>query len=280
MEPNKRTVGGVFAALGKALCYLLLFLGCQSLVSLGYTLVITLYAYLNPGITIDPLTLIFSCTDQISLISGLLTLVILALFFLLRHKNPLKESGVLATRWRYVARAAAATPLLQAAVSLVLGLLPEEWMESYAEASAPLNQTGVLMVIATVVIAPVVEELIFRGLILSRLARAMPSWLAALLSSLVFGLCHAQAVWIAYAFVMGLIFSYMTLSSRSIWPSLAAHFLFNALGQLSVYLPETEAAGMGFFLALVAAGVVLSGAVALYCFRCPLNPGKECDPHE
>lgn len=271
MESQKRTAGTVFAALGKAVCYLFLFLLCQVLVSTVYSVAASVYFMVNPTVSIDPLELVYSCTDQISLFSGITTLVILAAFFLLRRKNPLREVGFRATRGRFVFTAIAVTPLLYMAVSFVLGLLPQEWMEDYAEASASLSQTGVLMVLATVVAAPLVEEVIFRGLVLSRLRRTMPGWLAVLISALAFGLCHGQIVWIAYAFVLGLVFGFMDLRARSVWPSLAAHVVFNGIGQLAVYLPETETASLLFVTALLTAGVILCViAVLIRIFR-PLN---------
>lgn len=271
MNPNKRTAGTVFAALGKGICYLFLFLLCQVLFSGVYTLAASLFGMLNPGATVDPVELVYACTDQISLFSAIATLVILAAFFLLRRKNPLREVGFRATRGRFVFAAIAITPLLYLAVTFVLGLLPAAWMEDYADASAALSQTGVLMVIATVVAAPIVEEVIFRGLVQSRLHRAMPGWLAVVLSALAFGLCHGQIVWMAYAFVLGLVFGFMDLRARSIWPSLAAHIVFNGIGQLAVCLPETETASLLFVTALLAVGVTLCVISALIRIFRPLN---------
>ncbi len=263
MERNKPTAGAVFAALGKALCYLLVFLLCQLVVSAGYSLAVSIYATLNPGAVADPMALIMACTDQISLISGLLTLVLLAAFFLLRRKNPLKESGFHVTRGRSVAWAIALTPLLYAVVIFVIGLLPESWLNDYAEASASLSQTGVLMVIATAVVAPLVEEVVFRGLILSRLRRALPGWLSVVITALVFGLCHGHIVWIIYAFALGCVFGLFALKSGSLWPSLCAHVLFNAIGQLAAYLPEDEETGLLFILILAIVGAVLCAAMGL-----------------
>lgn len=262
---QKRTAGTFFANVGKALCYLLLFLLCQVLISAVYSVAASVYFMLNPGSGIDPTELIFSCSDQISLFSGVAAIVLLLAFFLLCRKNPLRETGFVATRGRYVFTAIALTPILYAAVTVVLGFLPEEWLADYAEASAALNQTGLLMTIATVLVAPVVEEVVFRGLVLSRLRRAMPGWLAVLISALVFGLCHGQIVWMAYAFVLGVIFGFMALRARSIWPSLCAHILFNGIGQIAVYLPETELAGMLFLGGLAVVGCVL--CIAVFVFR-------------
>ena len=64
--------------------------------------------------------------------------------------------------------------------------LPQQMMESYNQASQGLN-TSLLWadLLSVAIFAPLVEELIFRGLVLSRLRKAMPAWLAVLLQGLV-----------------------------------------------------------------------------------------------
>lgn len=269
MESKRASAARVLAALGKALCYLLLFLFSQVLVSAGYAATAALYAIMNPDMNIDPTELTLACTDQISLISGLFTLLVLAVFFLLRHKNPLRETGFRQTPGRYVCAAGAMMPILYAAIILILSSLPEAWMESYIEASASLNQTGILMAISTVLIAPIVEEIIFRGLILSRLHRAMPGWLAVVISALLFGVCHGQIVWICYAFVLGILFGLIALRSGSVWPSLLAHILFNAIGHFSSYIPDTDTAalillGSLALVSMIAMPVFHRGMTALF----------------
>lgn len=272
MEQKKLTAGRVFSEIGRALCYLLLFLLCQVLISAVYSAAISLCQMLNPTLGVDPIELVYACTDQISLSSGLTTLVLLCAFFLLRRKNPLKEAGFHLTKGRFVFTAIAVTPILYTAVSLVLSLLPEAWMEGYDQASSALNQTGILMIVATVLLAPIVEEIIFRGLILTRLNRVLPGWLAVLLSALLFGVCHGQIVWMTYAFVLGVIFGVLALQAKSIWPSLCAHILFNSIGQLAVYLPETEETGLLFMTILLGLGVVLCLSSILYRALHPLKP--------
>ena len=261
-QSNRSSALAVLAALGKVLCYLILFLGCQLLVSVTYSAAAALYVGLTQGIT-DPaaltqevLRLVFACTGQITLISNLAVLVILAAFFLLRKKNPLREAGAIPAPLSTAAAAAGLAPILYLLVTVILSLLPEAWLESYAEASAALNDNSLIMVLASVVAAPIAEEIIFRGLILSRLKRAMPGWLAVVLSALVFGLCHGQPVWMAYAFVLGLFFGLMAHRSGSILPSLLAHFIFNGIGQLGAALENTPISPW-----LVLGGLALAGAV-------------------
>ncbi len=53
-------------------------------------------------------------------------------------------------------------------------------------------------------LAPVAEELIFRGLLYRRMKRLMPLWAAALLSSAVFAVYHGNMIQIIFAFPMAL----------------------------------------------------------------------------
>ena len=271
MTPNNRTAGQVFGSLGKALCYLLLFLLTQSLVSIGYTLTAQLYATLNPGSGLNPTELVTSCIDQISLISGAAALIILAAFFLLRRKNPLKECGFLRTRGRLVFLGVGLAPVLYLAIISVLGLLPEHWMEDYLEASSVLSETGILMVLSSVVMAPLVEEVIFRGLVLTRLHRGIPGWLAVLITALLFSVCHAQVVWMAYAFVLGVLFGFLSLGARSIWPSLAAHLVFNGIGQFVVFLEERAVDSQFPLLMLAGLGALICIATLIFSLTHPLR---------
>ena len=274
MKSKKRTVGALLAGAGTALCYLLLFLLMQALVSLAYTLTAQIYTMLNPGSGIDPVELVLACTDQISLFSGAATLIFLAAFFQLRRKNPLKECGFLATRGRLVFMAAGLTPILYLVSILILNALPQELLEDYMEASATLKDTGLLMMLSAVIFAPLVEEIVFRGLVLTRLRRGMPGWLAVLVAALVFGVCHGQIVWIAYAFVISTVFGFIALRARSIWPSLTAHLIFNGIGHLSAVLEGRALDPWPFLLAAAGIGFLLFAATLIFVLTHPVKKAQ------
>ena len=82
-------------------------------------------------------------------------------------------------------------------VSLAFDILPipEDVMNDYADKSSMLGETTMLSVLATAIFAPLSEELIFRGMMISRLRRALPAWAAALIPSVIFGLIHGQIIW-------------------------------------------------------------------------------------
>ena len=103
-------------------------------------------------------------------------------------------------------------------VSLVLALLPESWMEEYGKAMRLSTETGLIPALAVVAGAPLAEELVFRGVIQSRLERAMPVWIAIVLQAVLFGFIHGTPVQIGYAFLMGLLFGYIRYRTGSILP--------------------------------------------------------------
>ncbi len=79
-----------------------------------------------------------------------------------------------------------------------------------------------------VLLAPVAEELLFRGLLL-RLFRPFGDVWAILLSSLLFAFAHGSLFQMPYAFVAGLFLAYAAVASGSILFPLLFHFLYNLL---------------------------------------------------
>lgn len=96
-----------------------------------------------------------------------------------------------------------------------------------------------LLILQLVAFAPLAEELVFRGVLLSGLmARARVAW-AIVGSSLVFGAVHLPGVDFQVANVTGLIvfgavLAWLRLRSASLWPGVLAHAVFNSVAVLLV----------------------------------------------
>jgi hypothetical protein len=79
--------------------------------------------------------------------------------------------------------------------------------------------------------APVMEELTFRGFLLSALAQSRLGFLtAALISTLAWTLLHLgySAAGMIEVFLIGLYFSWLTWRTGSVWPALFCHALYNS----------------------------------------------------
>lgn len=289
MKPSKaERAAQVFVALGKSVCYLALFLGAQVLVMMPVFIAAGVQSAVGNWEMAGKLSdLVFDNAMVFSALSGLITLAVVLLFYLIRRKKLSEALWLRRVEGPGLLSGAALAPALYLAVTLMLMALPEAWLESYSEASAGISGGGVIGLIAVVLVAPVVEEFIFRGLIMTRLAGAMPGWLAVMVSAAIFGVCHGHPVWFAYAFVLGVVFGLMDLRLGSIWPSILAHMVFNAIGQVFGILPEDAAVVALAVLALV--GIITpilgrKGVAALFrrapaAAELPAEPGRyDYDP--
>jgi membrane protease YdiL (CAAX protease family) len=101
------------------------------------------------------------------------------------------------------------------------GVTPDTWQPDRAAAYIANS-------IVIAVVAPVVEELTFRGLGYSLLVR-FGRWTAIVMSGLAFGLAHGliQALPFLAAFGMGL--AYLRSRVDSVFPGMVVHGLFNAI---------------------------------------------------
>jgi membrane protease YdiL (CAAX protease family) len=85
-----------------------------------------------------------------------------------------------------------------------------------------------VLVVAVVLIAPVVEEWFYRGMLLSTLARGFGVVGGAVGSSAVFALVHQELILMPGLFVLSLLLSWLTVRTARIGPAILAHMAFNA----------------------------------------------------
>ncbi|NLK99503.1 MAG: CPBP family intramembrane metalloprotease [Clostridiales bacterium] len=92
-----------------------------------------------------------------------------------------------------------------------------------------LNSNWVLLMIYAVIIAPIVEELIFRKILLDKLRRFgdLP---AMLLTGFAFGIFHFNLSQFFYASVLGILFAYITIRTNRIIYSIVLHMMINFIG--------------------------------------------------
>ena len=108
------------------------------------------------------------------------------------------------------------------------GLVPTHWQPSHA---GPYAANAVVVV----VIAPIVEELIFRGMgysLLERYGRA----LAIVVVGVAFGLAHGLVDALPVLVALGAGLAWLRSKTGSVFPGMATHAIFNGIAVLSVIL--------------------------------------------
>jgi membrane protease YdiL (CAAX protease family) len=109
----------------------------------------------------------------------------------------------------------------------------------------PLQQAEFILI--AIVLAPLVEELAFRVFLFSAFWRYMPFWGAAIASSVLFGLVHAQCTaWqlltVSVPLVCGaIVLSYVYARTRCYWSAVLSHALFNSVSVVLVFVFHVKA---------------------------------------
>ncbi len=70
---------------------------------------------------------------------------------------------------------------------------------------------------------PVMEEVLFRGILYTLLRKALPEMASAFIASALFGLWHGNVIQFLYAFPMGLLFQYLMNKDHSILSPVCCH---------------------------------------------------------
>ena len=129
--------------------------------------------------------------------------------------------------------------------------------------------------LANSLLIPILEEVVFRGYIFSRLDKAMPSIVAAIISSLVFGLCHGGILWASWAFVLGMIICVARIKTGSIVPGMLFHIIMNTFATITSYFPIFDNMNMLVMTGLtIGGGVVLAGALAAIIMDKKVTSGR------
>ncbi len=99
---------------------------------------------------------------------------------------------------------------------------------------APFTVYGLLLL--AVFIAPVCEELLFRGFLFTGFQRSMPLALAVVLSAFIFAAAHNDLPSFPVLFCIGLLLALLRWRTGSLWPGVLLHLLNNAWSALSIIL--------------------------------------------
>ena len=165
---------------------------------------------------------------------------------------------------------------------LLLKLLPmPDWFKASLEKMfTPTASTFVLAVI----IAPLCEEVLMRGVILRGLLKSISPQKAIIWTSFFFALIHLNPWQALPAFVIGLFLGWLYWKTRSIWTCIFVHFVNNLFAFVGLAITESNGLGIettlkdltgGYFTSLfVVAAVLLIVSMSLLLKRYQLKKGN------
>lgn len=117
-------------------------------------------------------------------------------------------------------------------VSGVSALVPA-WLEQYMkllESAGMTSSLTVSMFFYSVLLAPISEELIYRGVTMHHAKKFLPFWAANIFQAVLFGIFHMNMIQGIYAFCLGLFLGYVCEKGGNLYHSILLHMLFNFWG--------------------------------------------------
>jgi len=163
-------------------------------------------------------------------------------------------------------------------MTLTTLLVPRDWVDAFDVTrlfeGSRRHQVGMALVAS--VLAPIAEEIAFRGYVLSALRTHLSPGAAIFGSSVLFASIHLDPVRFPAVLFLGIFLGWLAWRSGSIWPAVAAHGVNNALGSALAAGGTTDPGAngtIGASLALLATGLAALAPLVLAWIRAtPVAP--------
>ncbi len=151
--------------------------------------------------------------------------------------------------------------LLWGVVDPVSSLLPmpEAMLESL---TAFAQHKGVFIFLSMVVLAPLCEEIIFRGIILDGLLKKYSPVIAIIVSSVLFGAVHLNPWQFVTGLVLGIFMGWVYYRTKNLTMAILMHAVANFTGYVSRFFIDPEEGS--FLLVVVAAAIGVFSVVMLH----------------
>lgn len=166
-------------------------------------------------------------------------------------------------------------------VAMLLRYLTPALFEQYLKlAEAAGMGENVVTIVAAVILAPIGEEILCRGIIFHygrKMAAGIGSekvsfWIANIVQALLFGIMHGNFVQGTYAFILGLGLGLLREKYNSLYPSMLCHFLINFLSTYVIdyllgWVPDTLLSALLIF--------IIGAAISVAAIAADKKPQKD-----
>ena len=123
--------------------------------------------------------------------------------------------------------------------------------------------------LASGLVVPIAEELLFRGVVYKRIRLYLGVYPALVLSALLFGVIHVNLVQFLYATILGLLLAFLLEKTRRLSVAVIGHMAANIIAVVRAetgrrdFSYQADAAGIGFTLLMA----VLAAGICWYLWR-------------
>jgi len=137
-----------------------------------------------------------------------------------------------------------ASAITSDAANLVMWLLPPpEFVKELFSDVLGGRSSPLLSLFLLVIVAPVTEEVLFRGMLLRGMLQRYKPWKAICVTSALFAFTHLNPWQFPVAMMLGMVFGWWFYRTRSLWPCLIGHAMNNFLPALFAAIPGFQITG-------------------------------------
>ncbi len=136
------------------------------------------------------------------------------------------------------------------------------------------SNNGLFAFIAIVIAAPILEELIFRGIILNGLLKRYSPVKSIVISSILFGVVHLNPWQFVAAFLIGLLSGWVYYKTRKLSLSILIHFINNLIAFGSAFFTDAETTmnetltesygGLTYMILIIGGAIIVSIITVLW----------------
>ncbi len=213
----------------------LIFLG----VNIGLTIILMMYAVFVDKLDVNSPDFAYEISAKYGVILNILiqivTIIIIYFIFKKDKKTyPKKEKCKVQTIIYGGLFVLAVGIIAGYLIDLLIYLFPS-LSSGYDAVEDMLSSSGfILLFVTTCLLAPVMEEMMCRGLVLNNLLSKKSIWSSIIISALIFGIIHLNLVQGIVGFITGIFLAIVYIKTRNIWTCILGHFLNNLVSVIVV----------------------------------------------
>ena len=211
----------------------------------------------------------------ILIVSSIITLLTLLLISKIKHEKFRKTCGFVKTPIQTLGISTLMGIGISLVVSAVISITAIYKIIPPSESLSNMmtGDSNVFVVFAaTVLFAPFLEEVLFRGLIFKELRKGFSMGWAIVLQALLFGLYHFNALQFIYATLGGIVLGILYYKSQSIWTVIVTHVFWNLTSFMitKTTLQNTPS------ITILLAGMILLVYPVFYLYKQPVQEEGLC----
>ncbi|EJO5348440.1 CPBP family intramembrane metalloprotease [Clostridium botulinum] len=241
--------------IGKIFLYFILYTVVQIVTGAIFSIVYLLKNGITKSKT-DIAGVILNNAFLITAIAAVLTFIIYILIFKLQTKNLFEICKFKKINFKVsLTTLVASFGLSLFSCSLVI--LLQDKFPSYKQTAESISQgaTSILGLVSMILIIPMFEEILFRGLIFNELKKNINIILAVIIQALIFALAHGNMLQGIYTLILGIIIAIVYIKTNSIITCMLFHISYNLLG--SIIVPYILYMTGKYYIGFTILGVIL-----------------------